>query len=708
MHLVCRMGFCCAYAVSHWYVDNLICRLKRRDMNSLTELSTSPRAILCEVSDKKLIGFASRFGINLNVEQLGALRMSDSEQSAVCAAWMTYYFSLVGDQVPDSDSEIHLEPIPKKNVYSEYRFDMEQISEIPLQLQTFLQIWKKIFSYVKVRKYKQSCGHCNTCAMLSDKRRQFRDRRGREEITNLYALHRLSTMQERRRYYSRRLEAQLPPQLVLSTISDGMQQNHCMLPWFGHNKMPAIHIKQHLQGVLMHGKNMTIYRTFANVGGGANLAIHTWLLSLDELHQKGELPKVLYHQIDGGSENANKEMYAICELLVASGLVDKVVLTRLPVGHTHEDIDANFALIWRMLRDEYICTPSEFSTLIYRALKKKVEVSVIDLFVLPDYCKILEGCIDVDIGRFAKEEWTQLQFTFERVVTPAELTEHPLGVKTSYRAYASEEYIEIVEDTDQQSLCGLVAQLCEVQSYPLPSEKPLNFLKNLPSGDFSPAPFIAGSFELTSALCKKMIEQYSTHKPKVAEEWKEWLDISPKSNSAQDFVTEIGGIFIPLRDVLFSGTGVSDFEVECRHRGVRGGLYGSHADGIRRVKATACVLHNENKTSGARKIPPRVVVRNCDGSTPTDMVGVLPNVYPGREEQRAARKKTNVERKEARAKKARLDARRREEGWDCGDIIVNDSDDSNQSGMLLCCRYYIIMPCLYLYNIRTRGGVIIV
>ena len=117
-----------------------------------------------------------------------------------------------------------------------------------------------------------------------------------------------------------------------------------------------------------------------------------------------------------------------------------VVLTRLPVGQTHEDIDANFALIWRMLRDEYICTPSEFSTLIYRALKKKVEVSAMVLFVLPDYYKILEGCIGVDIGRFAKEEWTQLQFTFERVVTPAELTEHPLGVKTLYVSCAYVSY----------------------------------------------------------------------------------------------------------------------------------------------------------------------------------------------------------------------------------------------------------------------------
>ena len=27
---------------------------------------------------------------------------------------------------------------------------------------------------------------------------------------------------------------------------------------------------------------------------------------------------------------------------------------------------------------------------------------------------------------------------------------------------------------------------------------------------------------------------------------------------------------------------------------------------------------------------------------------------------------------------------RREEGWDCGDIVTNDSDNSNQSGMLCC------------------------
>lgn len=41
------------------------------------------------------------------------------------AAWMQSYFSLIGDQVPNSDHEIHLELVPKYKVWEEYKFDME-------------------------------------------------------------------------------------------------------------------------------------------------------------------------------------------------------------------------------------------------------------------------------------------------------------------------------------------------------------------------------------------------------------------------------------------------------------------------------------------------------------------------------------------------------------------------------------------------------
>ena len=96
---------------------------------------------------------------------------------------------------------------------------------------------------------------------------------------------------------------------------------------------------------------MTLYRTFNNIYNGANLSIHTWLKNLEAVYDSegGRLPDTIYAQIDGGVENANVTMKGICELLVSRRLTRKVVLTRLPVGHTHEDIDSVFGKIWKYL-----------------------------------------------------------------------------------------------------------------------------------------------------------------------------------------------------------------------------------------------------------------------------------------------------------------------------------------------------------------------
>jgi len=216
--------------------------------------------------------------------------------------------------------------------------DMEVYNDPFLELGSFLDLWKNVFPYVKVRKYKSSCGHCAICTLLSELRRKYRDKLGRAEVTHLFAVHRMASMEERRAYYSRRLSAQVYPLQFWSSIGDGMQQNHCMLPWYGNQKFPSNHVKQHLQGMLVHGNSVTIYRTYANVKGGANLAIHTFLLTLQKYAAShgGKLQPIIQHQIDGGSENANKEFIAIAILLVASGLTDKVILSRLLVGHTHE------------------------------------------------------------------------------------------------------------------------------------------------------------------------------------------------------------------------------------------------------------------------------------------------------------------------------------------------------------------------------------
>jgi hypothetical protein len=70
--------------------------------------------------------------------------------------------------------------------------------------------------------------------------------------------------------------------------------------------------------------------------------------------------RVLLLQVDGGAENACKTSYALYEHLVRIGIFDRIEVSRLPVGHTHEDIDAMFGILWRAAQGKTIITPQEW------------------------------------------------------------------------------------------------------------------------------------------------------------------------------------------------------------------------------------------------------------------------------------------------------------------------------------------------------------
>ena len=61
-------------------------------------------------------------------------------------------------------------------------------------------------------------------------------------------------------------------------------------------------IRQHLQGVINHGGNeFSVYRTYENISGGANLAIYCFLSSVEELIKNRRdaglpVPTTLFHQ----------------------------------------------------------------------------------------------------------------------------------------------------------------------------------------------------------------------------------------------------------------------------------------------------------------------------------------------------------------------------------------------------------------------------
>ena len=71
---------------------------------------------------------------------------------------------------------------------------------------------------------------------------------------------------------------------------------------------------------------MKMFRTFHTLQNGGNAAIHSLLMTLEERARlnNGRLQHVLFLQVDGGSENSTKITLALCELLIAKGLCNKV------------------------------------------------------------------------------------------------------------------------------------------------------------------------------------------------------------------------------------------------------------------------------------------------------------------------------------------------------------------------------------------------
>jgi len=247
--------------------------------------------------------------------------------------------------------------------------------------------------------------------MLTCCRQQYRDKRNRELVSSLHQFHRMTYMAERHAYAANIALAYTDKENYFSCISDGMAQEHMLLPWLGNQNKSPVRLKHKMIGVLCHNRRFFGFRFYHNVIGGANASIHCFLLALEAEYQatNGKLPSTIFYQVDGGPENANCAVLAIAELLVARRVTRKVVITRLMVGHTHCDGDAIFGVIWKAVWKSIISSPQQYERLIKRALSKlKIDVIVEDILVVPNYVEYLERYMG-NIERAFKEEWTQLR-----------------------------------------------------------------------------------------------------------------------------------------------------------------------------------------------------------------------------------------------------------------------------------------------------------
>ena len=76
-----------------------------------------------------------------------------------CYDWMQYFFSLVADQAPNADYELHLELCEKKAIWEEYEFDAKVNNEKVLGLREFYKLWHLCLPHVKIRVYKNVTGN---------------------------------------------------------------------------------------------------------------------------------------------------------------------------------------------------------------------------------------------------------------------------------------------------------------------------------------------------------------------------------------------------------------------------------------------------------------------------------------------------------------------------------------------------------------------
>jgi hypothetical protein len=171
-------------------------------------------------------------------------------------------------------------------------------------------------------------------------------------------------------------------------------------------------------------------------------------------NHNGQFPETIFIQCDGGSENANQFLLALLEFIVVKRMAKKVVLTRLPVDHTHDDMDAIFGLLSKWMSGRIIKTIDKFKDGVREAFshhnsKLKAKVKFVD--IVPNYQTFFAESIDPLLGKYTREHLTQHRWSFEAV---EHTSEFPFGVKTMYKAYASDKVVEIFKMTKEDCITG--------------------------------------------------------------------------------------------------------------------------------------------------------------------------------------------------------------------------------------------------------------
>lgn len=187
---VCRACFCVAMGVTEMNLKTIKAKVKAREECSIDNFRDTDRVSAFTAEEVKRT--ATSNGCPLTRDQENMLIVSRSSAIFIAINWMERYFKLVGDVMPNTNGEIHLESCQYRDLYDEYLMDMENAYKVdnPLTYSMWRRVWKEHFSHVRVREYKQVTGKCDICEIMSEKRKSIKTAWGRQLVTECHAFHR--------------------------------------------------------------------------------------------------------------------------------------------------------------------------------------------------------------------------------------------------------------------------------------------------------------------------------------------------------------------------------------------------------------------------------------------------------------------------------------------------------------------------------------
>ena len=291
-------------------------------------------------------------------------------------AWITTFVEGCGDHHPTENVIYIPRYIPQSSLYDMYKNEwMEKrlnIQEIPSK-SSFINTFDKYFPHVKFLK-QTVLGRCDFCMSIPDQMKAITNEEQKLAFTKATTMHRELHTRERMSYAGRTQTSQINPSKILHLVFD------CPDSYDIPHIVPVTKESANLEklstnavGTINHSAQTQDYMFFLdNYKKNPNLILTCFYLHIVQHFQTVGHPPILWLQTDNCfKENKNRWMLGFCFWLVELGWFQEVMISMLPPGHTHVDIDQMFSTLSIYLKHSRVEIPTEMPAKVEQAYRKE-------------------------------------------------------------------------------------------------------------------------------------------------------------------------------------------------------------------------------------------------------------------------------------------------------------------------------------------------